>query len=82
LGTLETEVFGHVVAVDGSTARLAQLRHRLAGVGPDRLTTLHADLTSPLALEEPVDAVFAVATLHPFRLGSASRSSGRGGSTA
>jgi len=25
LGTLETEVFGHVVAVDSSTARLAQL---------------------------------------------------------
>ncbi|MDQ2788558.1 MAG: class I SAM-dependent methyltransferase [Pseudonocardiales bacterium] len=57
---------GHVVAVDGSTAMLAQLRNRLAGVGPDRLTTLHTDLTAPLALalEEPVDAVFSVATLH------------------
>lgn len=55
---------GHVVAVDGSTAMLAQLRDRLAGVGPDRLTTLHADLTVPLTLEEPVDAVFSVATLH------------------
>jgi trans-aconitate 2-methyltransferase len=55
---------GHVVAVDGSTAMLAQLRDRLAGVGPDRLTTLHADLTAPLTLEEPVDAVFSVATLH------------------
>lgn len=55
---------GHVVAVDGSTAMLAQLRGRLAGVGPDRLTTLHADLTASLALEEPVDAVFSVATLH------------------
>lgn len=55
---------GHVVAVDGSTAMLAQLRDRLAGVGPARLTTLHADLTAPLTLEEPVDAVFSVATLH------------------
>jgi trans-aconitate 2-methyltransferase len=55
---------GHVVAVDGSTAMLAQLRDRLAGVGPDRLTTLHADLTAALTLEEPVDAVFSVATLH------------------
>ncbi|MGH3783684.1 MAG: class I SAM-dependent methyltransferase [Pseudonocardiaceae bacterium] len=55
---------GHVVAVDGSTAMLAQLRTRLAGVGPDRLTTLHADLAAPLSLDEPVDAVFSVATLH------------------
>ncbi|MCA1696907.1 MAG: class I SAM-dependent methyltransferase, partial [Actinobacteria bacterium] len=55
---------GHVVAVDGSTAMLAQLRSRLAGVGPDRLMTLHADLTATLTLEEPVDAVFSVATLH------------------
>lgn len=55
---------GHVVAVDGSTTMLAQLRDRLAGVGPDRLTTLHADLTGPLVLNEPVDAVFTVATLH------------------
>jgi trans-aconitate 2-methyltransferase len=43
---------------------LTQLRGRLAGVGPDRLTTLHADLTAPLTLDEPVDAVFSVATLH------------------
>ena len=55
---------GHVVAVDGSMAMLAALRDRLAGVGPDRLTTLHTDLTAPLTLEEPVDAVFSVATLH------------------
>lgn len=45
-------------------AMLAKLRGRLAGVGPDRLTTLHADLTAPLTLDEPVDAVFSVATLH------------------
>ncbi|MCA1696916.1 MAG: class I SAM-dependent methyltransferase, partial [Actinobacteria bacterium] len=57
---------GHVVAVDGSLAMLAQLRSRLTGVGPDRLMTLHADLTAMLTLEEPVDAVFSVATLHWF----------------
>lgn len=55
---------GQVVAVDGSTAMLAQLQRRLGAVSPDRLTILHADLTAPLALDEPVDAVFSVATLH------------------
>jgi trans-aconitate 2-methyltransferase len=55
---------GHVVAADGSTAMLAQLRRRLGTVGPDRLTILHADLGAPLVLKEPVDAVFSVATLH------------------
>lgn len=55
---------GHVVAVDGSAAMLARLRARLAGVGPDRLTVLRADLREPLALDAPVDAVFSVAVLH------------------
>lgn len=55
---------GHVVAVDGSAAMLAQLRGRLAGVGPRRLTVLRADLTEPLVLDRPVDAAFSVATLH------------------
>ncbi len=54
---------GHVVAVDGSAAMLARLRERLAGVGPDRLTVVRADLRQRLELE-PVDAVFSVATLH------------------
>lgn len=55
---------GHVVAVDGSSAMLAQLRTRLAGVDADRLTALEADLREPLRLGEPADAVFSVATLH------------------
>ena len=55
---------GHLIAVDGSAAMLARLRERLAGTGPDRLTVLRADLTAPLELDRPVDAVFSVATLH------------------
>jgi trans-aconitate 2-methyltransferase len=55
---------GHVIAVDGSVAMLARLRERLAGTGPDRLTVRRADLTAPLELDRPVDAVFSVATLH------------------
>lgn len=55
---------GHVVAADGSKAMLAELRGRLANVGADRLTVLEADLSAPLVLEEQVDAVFSVATLH------------------
>ena len=55
---------GHVVAVDASSAMLERLRARLAGVGPDRLTVLQADLREPLVLPEPVDAVVSVATLH------------------
>lgn len=55
---------GHVIAVDGSAAMLAKLRDRLAGVGPDRLTVLRADLNEPLVLDRPADAAFSVATLH------------------
>lgn len=55
---------GHVIAVDGSVAMLDRLRQRLAGVGPERLTILQADLREPLVLDEPADAVFSVATLH------------------
>jgi trans-aconitate 2-methyltransferase len=55
---------GHVIAVDGSAAMLTRLRERLAGIGPDRLTVLRADLTAPLRLDRPADAVFSVATLH------------------
>lgn len=61
---LERLPAGHVVAVDGSAAMLAQLRERLADVGSDRLTVLRADLNQPLVLDRPVDAVFSVATLH------------------
>lgn len=55
---------GHVVAVDGSAAMLTQLRSRLRGTGAERLTIVQADLSAPLVLAEPVDAIVSVATLH------------------
>jgi trans-aconitate 2-methyltransferase len=58
---------GRLVAVDGSEQMLAQLRHRLCD-RMDRVTVVHADLREPLGqrltLDEPVDAVVSVATLH------------------
>lgn len=54
---------GRVIAVDGSEQMLAQLSHRLRD-RIDRVTVLHADLRQPLVLDEPVDAVLSVATLH------------------
>jgi trans-aconitate 2-methyltransferase len=56
---------GRVVAVDGSGQMLAQLRHRLAG-RLDRVTVVQADLRQAprQLLDEPVDAVLSVATLH------------------
>ncbi len=54
---------GRVVAVDGSTAMLDQLRVRLDG-RTGRLEIVHADLTQPLRLPDPVDAVFSVAAFH------------------
>jgi trans-aconitate 2-methyltransferase len=53
----------HVVAVDGSATMLAQLRTRLAG-RLDRVEVVHADLTEPLPVEGPVDAVVSVAAFH------------------
>lgn len=64
LALLERLPRGHVIAVDASTNMLAQLRTRLAGVDPERLSVLHADLTQPLPIEREVDAIFSVATLH------------------
>lgn len=55
---------GHVVAVDGSSTMLAQLRDRLGTVGADRLTVLQTDLREQLNFAESVDVVFSVATLH------------------
>ncbi len=54
---------GRVIAVDGSTAMLDQLRVRL-DTRTDRLEIVHADLTQPLQLPGPVDAVFSVAAFH------------------
>src|SRR3954463_15520553 len=47
---------GRVVALDGSTAMLAEASGRLARFG-DRVTFVHADLGQPLPLESDVDAV-------------------------
>lgn len=54
---------GQVIAVDGSTSMLRQLTANLAGrLG--RVRVVNADLTRPLPLAEPVDAVFSVAAFH------------------
>ena len=54
---------GRVIALDGSARMLDELRQRLAG-RMDRVETVHADLSQPLELGEPVDVVFSVAALH------------------
>ncbi|MEU6669818.1 methyltransferase domain-containing protein [Streptomyces sp. NPDC046727] len=54
---------GRVVAVDGSTTMLDKLRANLNG-RLDRVDVVHADLTEPLPIDRPVDAVFSVATFH------------------
>ncbi|BCJ44127.1 hypothetical protein GCM10010168_09400 [Actinoplanes ianthinogenes] len=54
---------GRVVAVDGSAKMLEQLRANL-GDRLDRVDVINADLTKPLPVAEPVDAVFSVATFH------------------
>jgi trans-aconitate 2-methyltransferase len=54
---------GQVIAVDSSTRMLDQLRAKLDG-RLDRVSVINADLTRPLPVEEPVDAVFSVATFH------------------
>jgi trans-aconitate 2-methyltransferase len=50
-----------LVALDGSQQMLDVARGHL---GDDGVTYLHADLTRPLSLEEPVDAVMSVAAFH------------------
>lgn len=52
---------GTVVAVDGSASMIERARARL---GDDRVDYLVADLTDPLPLDEPVDAVLSTATFH------------------
>lgn len=54
---------GHVVAVDGSQRMLEQLRANL-GDRLDRVSVIHADLTEPLPVTPPVDAVMSVAAFH------------------
>ncbi|HEY6550700.1 MAG TPA: methyltransferase domain-containing protein [Solirubrobacterales bacterium] len=50
---------GHVIAVDGSEAMIAEARKRLG----DRASYLVSDL-SELRVDEPVDLVFSTATFH------------------
>jgi trans-aconitate 2-methyltransferase len=54
---------GRVVAVDGSTRMLDQLRTRLAG-HLDRVEIVHTDITRPLPVEGRVDVAISVATFH------------------
>jgi trans-aconitate 2-methyltransferase len=51
---------GRVIAVDGSVSKLETLRMRLAD-RLDRVTVVLADLTKPLPISDPVDAVVSVA---------------------
>jgi trans-aconitate 2-methyltransferase len=62
-GLLDRLPDGRVVAVDGSSRMLDQLRERLAG-RLDRVEVVLADLTRPLPFEGEVDAVFSVAAFH------------------
>lgn len=50
----------HLVGVDGSAQMIEQARSRLG----DRARLHVADLTEPLPLDEPVDAVMSVAAFH------------------
>ena len=52
---------GHVVALDGSPSMIERARERL---GDDRVEFLVADLTEPIPLDKPVDAVLSTATFH------------------
>lgn len=52
-----------MVGIDGSQQMLDQARERLG----DRATLIRADLTEPLPLDEPVDAVMSVAAFHWIR---------------
>lgn len=54
---------GRVVAVDGSSRMLKRLRERLADQ-LSRVEVIETDLTGPLPVDPPVDAVVSVATFH------------------
>jgi len=59
---------GRVVALDRSTAMIAEARRRLAEAeASGRIRFVVADLGAPLPLAEPVDAVFSNATFHWVR---------------
>ncbi len=52
---------GRVIALDGSPSMLERARARL---GDDRVEYIEADLSSPLPIDEPVDAILSTATFH------------------
>jgi trans-aconitate 2-methyltransferase len=54
---------GRVTAVDASSAMLHRLRERL-GADLDRVDVVRADVSLPLPVTDPVDAVMSVAALH------------------
>lgn len=56
-----------VVGLDGSQQMLDQARARLGDRWGDQVTLVRADLTEPLPLDEPVDAVMSVAAFHWVR---------------
>jgi trans-aconitate 2-methyltransferase len=54
---------GRVVAVDGSSAMVEQARARLSPFG-DRVEFAVADLSQPIPVDPPVDAILSTATFH------------------
>src|SRR3954447_23257494 len=55
----------HVFAVDGSQEVLNRAAERLASpIASGRVDLVHADLTQPLPIGAPVDAVLSTATFH------------------
>ncbi len=54
---------GHVVALDASRAMLAEARRRLSRFG-ERVSYLEADLSEPLPILDPIDAILSTATFH------------------
>jgi trans-aconitate 2-methyltransferase len=63
---LEHEPGIRVVALDVSASMLGEARRRLSRYA-DRVVFMKADLSQPLPLDEPVDAVMSTATLHWVR---------------
>jgi trans-aconitate 2-methyltransferase len=53
---------GHVIGIDGSAAMISQATVRFAG--EPRVELIVADLTEPLPLDGPVDAILSTATFH------------------
>ena len=54
---------GRIVALDASGEMLDEARRRLARFG-DRIEYVQADLSMPLPIAEPVDAILSTATFH------------------